>query len=535
MPRKAHKTLQFPLSGLGRNAGYHDVAPPYTTPYAVNIRGVSNIERRKRGGSRPGLSLVVDNDFGTTITAVSAVTSIDGSGNRNRDLVVVADGALSYLRASTVTSPSGKLQTPDGVDIITDDGDSIVFDTTVSSVNPGGDSNAFDTVERNGKLLLADSVLKEWDPLTGVVSTVADSGEATVPTGCPLICQYSDRIFLSGADHLWYASRQGDHTDWDFGGDIGDNGRPVVGHCESAGKIGEVVKAMIPHGDAFLYFASHTSLWLLRGDPAVGSLSLVSSEIGVISPTAWAKSPEGLIAFLSNDGAYMMPAGGNPVMFSEARVPSELRNVDPTTNIIIMSYDIRGRGFHLFITPATGTGTHWWLDVENKALWPVLLQDDHQPIAASRWQDSTGLSEIILGCKDGYLRKFDNDATDDDGENIESHILLGPFRVSSDDAMDGIIDELYGLFADNSGSITWRVVVGETAESVADTGVAGITTVLAGGTPTGVAASGTWAENRNKTVRPRARGPWALIWLASSAVWAYESIVVGILQLGRKR
>jgi len=501
------------------------------------VRGVSAIERRNRGGSRPGLLAVVDNDFGA-ITAVAAVTSIDGSGNRNRDLVVIADGALSYLRGETVTEPDGALQTPTGVNIITDDGEQIVFDTEVSAVNPGGDSDAFDTVERNGKLLLADSVLKEWDPLTGVVSTVADSGEATVPTGCPLICQYSDRVILSGADHLWYACRQGDHTDWDFGGDLNDKGRPVVGQCEAAGRIGEVIKAMIPHRDAFLYFASHTSLWLLRGDPATGTLSLVSSEIGVISPTAWAKSPEGLIAFVSNDGVYLMPAGGNPVMFSEARIPDELRNVDPTTNIIIMAYDIRGRGFHLFITPTgigAGVGEHWWLDVENKALWPVILQDDHQPVAASRWQDSTGLSEIILGCKDGYLRKFDNDTDDDDGEDIESHILIGPFRVSVDDATDGILDELHGILADNGGSVTWRVIVGDSAEAVADAGVAGIEAALAGSDPTGIAASGTWSENRNKVVRPRARGPWAAVWLASTSAWAYESIVAGLTQLGRKR
>jgi len=477
------------------------------------------------------------NDFGDTITAIAPVTSVDEDGSRQCDLVVVADGVFSYIRDAAIISDTGSLRDDDGNEILTEAGDAIIFDTIIATVNPVGDSDAFAFVERGGKLYLADSVLRVYDPNTGIVDPVVASA-GTIPTGCPLVTVYRDRLVLCGSDHLWYASRQSDPTDWYFGGDMDDPGRAVAGQLEISGKIGEVVNAVIPHNDQALAFAAQNALWTLRGDPVTGQLISVSTEIGVIAPGAWAKSPDGLLSFLSNDGVYLWAVGSSehPVRFSSERVPTELLNVSPTTNRINMAYDPQGRGFHLFITPATGLGTHWWLDLDNKAMWPVRFADGHQPVAVARYNyDAVGMSETILGCKDGYLRRFSATATTDDSTAIASHILIGPFRVVSDDVTDGLLAEIHGILADNAGTVTWRIVMGNSAEAATDTAVAGIVSVLASETPAGVAASGTWSENRNKVARPRTRGSWAVVWLSSSARWAYEAVAVKIQQLGRLR
>lgn len=539
MPKTAQKTLSFPLAGVSRSKGYREQTRPYSTPWAVNVRGVGPLERRSRGGSRPGLLRVVNHDFGSKISAISSVTSVDSGGVLRKDLVVVSDGAFSFLRGSSVTAPTSDLVTDGGVVITTDDGTAIAFDSTVNTAGQVG-AGMFNVVERNGRLLLADSVLKEFDPATGVVTAVTAT-KGIIPTGCPLVCLYRDRLFLSGADHVWYCSRQGDITDWGSG-DAGDVGRAFAGQVERAGRIGSVITAMIPASESMLLIATSNTMWALRGDPATGTVSMVSDTIGVISPTAWAEAPGGLIAFLSNDGLYLMGGGEGsyPRQFSDDRVPELLRNIDSGTNSIVMCYDAISRGFHLFITPAAivdheSFGQHWFIDIENKAMWPVVFQEGHQPLCATRLQGSTGLSEVVLGCRDGYLRKFSAAALTDDGEAIESHILLGPFRLTSDDINDAILTEIHGMMADNSGSVTWRVVMADSAEAAVDTAVAGITSVLNNAEPVGVRASGSWSDNRNKVSRPRARGPWAIVWLSSSNQWAYEAVAVAINQLGRLR
>lgn len=54
-----HLELHFPLGGVTRVEGFHEVATRpreiYTTPWAVNCRPRDVFERRMRGGSRPGI------------------------------------------------------------------------------------------------------------------------------------------------------------------------------------------------------------------------------------------------------------------------------------------------------------------------------------------------------------------------------------------------------------------------------------------------------------------------------------------------
>jgi len=533
MPRTVTKTLTFPLGGVVRRGGYREQTRPYSAPWAVNVRGIATLEDRERGGSRPGLSTVSTTDLGSSITAMVPVVSIDSDGARDYDVVIIADGLIYRLQGSTVTSEDAALAI--NAVTLTIGGEEIVFPTAVSAVNPVGATASYSAAERAGKLYLADSVLRTYDPQTGIVAIV-DASSGVIPTAQPVVSVYRDRIILTGANHLWYASRQGDPTDWHFGADHEDPGRAIAGQLAHAGRIGDTPNAVIPVDDKALVFGCENSLWVVYGDPSTGSLERISGEVGIIAPEAWAMSPDGDVAFLSNDGVYLWSAGskGAPVRFSEGRVPGQLRSVSAATNRITMAYDQDGRGYHLFITPDAGTGTHWWLDVENKALWPVLMNALHEPVAVGRVDDG-GLAEVILGCSDGYIRKFDKDATDDDGEDLESHVLIGPVRISVDDVRDAVLAEIHGIMADISGEVTWRVVMADSAEVAADTAVAGVASAVAGGVIAGVAASGLWADGRNTVVRPRSRGAWVVVWISAVGKWAYEAVPIVARQLGRLR
>lgn len=548
MPKFAQKTLTFPLAGIGRRAGYREQTRPYSAPWAMNVRGKDVLEGRTRGGSRPGLVKVspvkIGGDADAPITVLASIRFVTPANILQEQLLALRNADIAAVTETEELKTVAALQTPAGVDIFTEDGKQILVAEELSGYS------FMDISAHNGCVLIADANLKKYTPTTGVIETLTIPSDGrtrgTIPTGCPLVCSYRGRVILTGADHVWYASRQGDMLDWNFGADMNDSGRAVAGQLEHAGKIGDKITAVIPFGDTALLFATANGLWLLKGDPATGTLSQISSEVGMIAPRAWAQAPSGLIAFLSNKGIYVMAGPGDtPKAFSEDRAGDidGLFRVNPDESIIIMVYDHIDEGFMLFVTPEDSDegSIHWWIDVENKALWPFFLEREHCPTAATRMLFTSidgytyGSKETILGCLDRYLRMFSSEAADDDSVAIPSHVLIGPFRLTTDDTTAALLTEIHGMMGDGSGEVTWRICVADTAEEAADIGKAGIESAMAGTTIAGVAASGTWGENRNRVERPRVRGSWAVVWLEADEPWAFEAIAVKIEQLGRLR
>lgn len=533
------RTLSFPVAGVSASSNYRKQEAPYTTPLAINVRGVDVVERRLRGGSRPGLVKAHDTQLDTPIQGIASVTWIDEDGIQRQDAVVVAKGSVYVIRGAADETEEPTLLWDDGSVILWDDGEEIVFDNEVSEVGTIG-AASFTMAERNGVLLIADTVLRQYSPATGIVEYVLAKTGSTIPTGQSLVCVYRDRAFLSGENNVWYCSRQSDITDWDFGADFEDDGRAIVGAVSDSGRIGRKITAMISNnGDESMMFATENSIWILLGDPATGTLRCVSHEVGVISPTAWATSRDGLTLFLSYDGVYAIAPNVAPYKFSERMLPNDLRNVSVTANTITMEYDPEFDGFHLFITPTAGTaGTHWWIDHANRAMWRVSVPIagtveapiNMNPVAASRVAIGNRNQEVMLGCEDGYLRKFSATATTDDGEALESMVFIGPIPLCSDDAQDAMIDEVHGILGDAALGASYKVFTGKYAEDVADKAKA-----YQLGTGTDYSASGTWVEGRNKVVRVRSRNPWCIICIEGTGIWAYEAVAITGKRLGRIR
>lgn len=528
--------LKYPLGGVSRRLGYRDTQRPFTTPWAYNVWGEGQAENRERGGTRPGLEKFIATQFhggSGTITGLISARTIDYDGNHQNHIYVIADGIFFIIEAGSATTPVAVLLDDNGVEIWTETSQTIDFDATVSSAVPGDEVSAYSLAMYGNKLYIADSSLKRFDPLTGVVETITASS-GTVPTSQPIVVAYRNRIILGGEDHIWYASRMGDPEDWSLADEMTDQARAVAGQAAVAGGLSGIIKAMIPHLDRYLVIGTASSLHVLKGDPATGAMETVSETIGIISRAGWALSPEGLLAFLSMDGAYLWPIGssGHPTRFSEEKVPEELREIDPESVTISMAYDARYRGFHLYLTPASGDGTHWWLDVESKAIWPIRLQTTHQPDAVTLHKTESGLPVVLLGGRDGYIRNYASDATDDDGSVIQNHVILGPFRLAGNDTLDAMLTELQGSL---SGTATWRVFAGRSAEEVADTAVAAMEAIVAGNEPVEVKATGTLNGGTNTNSRPRVRGPWCAVMLSATGQWAYEMVAVTTMPLGRIR
>jgi len=367
---------------------------------------------------------------------------------------------------------------------------------------------------------------KIYDPIANTLSILtATAGQ--VPTGNPLICRHLDRLFLAGAEiapHVWYAARQSTETDWDYSQE--DSQRAVAGTSSEAGVPGEAITALVSYHDDYLILGCRNSLWRMRGDPAYGaSLDALSHTIGIVGRHAWCWGPAGELIFLSLDGIYVLPPGGDsmPISMSREVLPQELLNFDPDTTTVLLEYDIQDRGVHIYLTPdSSNARIHWWMDWERKTFWPFTLPTNYEPTATCNLQ-ATAIEDsgVILGCRDGKLRRFSGLAETDCGTAFSSYVDIGPIPLAPDGQV-GILTSLDAEIAENSGNVTWAVCPALTFEATAIAGTQG---------------TGTWVAGINATAYSGGRGQAALLTLtgASGRKWALEQITAVVTEAGSRR
>jgi hypothetical protein len=441
-----------------------------------------------------------------------------------------ADGVVSGSTLDSATYPDWTtlgILTDDDVCVISN-GTGAVTDQTYKISNVAAGAITLDSAPGDGTCTFRiERAPKVYDPLADtLVIMTATAGQ--VPTGCPLSCRFLGRVFLAGAEiapHVWYASKNESPLNFDYTETA--NTRAVAGTAADAGLPGAALTALAPHSDDYLIMGCRNSIWRLRGDPAYGgSLDALSRTVGIVGQGAWCFGPGGELIFLSLDGVYILPAGGNsePISVSREALPQELLNFNPDTTTVLMEYDVNGRGVHIYLTQdSSDTRTHWWMDWESKTFWPVTITTNYEPTAICSLQ-ATAIEDmgVILGGRDGYLRRLSDLAETDDGTAYTTYVDLGPIPLAPD-GMTGTLMELDAVMGENSADVTYGIYPANTFEAVA------------GATTTNF--TGTWGAGINATVRPGGRGQGYKIRLTgtSGRKWALEQIVSRVRQSGKRR
>jgi len=224
----------------------------------------------------------------------------------------------------------------------------------------------------------------------------------------------------------------------------------------------------------------------MSGDPATGTLRCVSDEVGIIAEDAWCVNHD-IVYFLSSQGLYSVGVDGSGLKpISEDAIPEELTDVDDDDATLTYNHSDRGVYIHK-------TGTDWFYDTARDQFWP-----------------------------------FNTSVTD-------SHVLLGPFQLGQENSYGRVLN-LHGNIADGSDDVTWRLIMGDTAEGAAANGKAALEAAIAGGDYDDyVAAEGTWSAGRSHIVYPRNRALWCCLWLHSEGDWAYENATMTIMLSGKWR
>jgi hypothetical protein len=393
--------------------------------------------------------------------------------------------------------------------------DSLLSGSVALSSAPG-DGNCSFSIERAPKV---------YDPSADTLTLMTPTA-GEIPVGAYGVCLYRDRLVWI-KDHIWYMSRQEDPLDYDYGEDPDDPQKAIAGQNSNAGIIGQKIIVAIPFGDDYIIWGCERELWRLRGDPQYGGQNdNVSRNAGIIGRRAWTVLPDGSLVFMSHNGLCRLhsAASSNVEILSEDRLPQEMKNIDTTRFDVSLAYNSRFNGIDIYITPKSDQNRkHWFFDLKNYAFWPEQYQDDHQPTCVYEYRGRSNQDAcVLLGGKDGYIRKHDSMFVNDDGYEINSYIYLGPIRVWND-YYDGRINEINATLAENSGDLTWQICSGNSHESA----------ILNSGDSTG-----TWTAGMNYTNRPNVVAGSAVLKLSNANAnehWALEKIILVLEQRGKSR
>lgn len=501
---------------LYRESATGTLAEPDTTLALVDDRTLQAVERNQKLFIADYDEPAVENTGGhgeVTGTSFDDTTNIPdwtdtGDADIRRTIVANNDVIVISNGTGDVTDATYQI-------------DTVAAGSLTLGSSPGTSGTCDYTIRRGPKVFdPADDTVVVWEATAG-----------SVPSGCPHVCLYNDRLVLAN-ETAWFMSRQGDPYDWDYSATIDDVGRPMYGAAADSGMIAEELTAVFPVGRDYLIFACADQLWRMRGDPAIGGrLDAVDRTIGIVGGQAWCHGIGNEVFFLGRTGFYRLgpEMDAIPEPLSQEVLPDGLRNVDPETHEAVLEFDAYRQAVHIYVTKRSDqSGLHYWWHRPTETFWPMLLNEDHEPFTACRYPPAArNESALIIGSRDGYIRNYTRAAALDDAESLSSHVVYGPIRLGGSDDRDGILASLVGALAEDSGPVDWSLYVGKNHEAV-NTAVA----------DDDAFATAEWTAGYNHTARPRGRGGSFAIKLANAEAnqaWAVEQMTVVRQPAGRVR
>jgi hypothetical protein len=335
--------------------------------------------------------------------------------------------------------------------------------------------------EFNGVLhMVGGGVARTLDPITLTVSpytaTAGTLPGQTTPgtTSAGIVSSYLSRLTFAGIkgdeQNLLYTAVN-DAFDLDTGSDLAGAAFALSGY--RANRIGKPVIAVQQASNSAQIIGCTDTIYTVIGDPALGQIQSVpkSLDIGISGMSAMWLAAEGRVVGHSPSGFLLIPQGGDVINLS-ASVLTQGIQIDPLMidqyRTIVVRDPVR-HGVHVFITPLVGNGLHFWYCERTGGyqpgaggFHPETFPTDMQPFSACVWR-----GEVAIGCKDGYIRKFDDAQDTDDGAPIDSFTTLSALAFGTQHE-EAEIARLEFILAQKSAPARVRVYKGLTSEFAYD-------------------------------------------------------------------
>lgn len=373
----------------------------------------------------------------------------------------------------------------------------------------------------------ATDTVKDWNNDLVAGSLPTDSGGTE---GCRIITTYRGRIVMAGLQaepQNWFMSKAGDPFDWDYSPSTTSSIQAVAGNNSDAGELGDIITALVPFQDDLLIMGGPNSLWVMRGDPAAGGqIDNISRRVGIAAEQAWAWTDDNILYFLGFTGLYRMDPGGlQPNRVSEGRLDKFFADLDFSNLFPRLLYDADWDGIHVFLSPASEPSNpvdHIWYDIRSDSFWRDQYPTAFGPTVIE-FLDAGNTRATLLGGYDGYIRRFSDDASDDDGNAIDSFVRFPPMHPGMAAAQFQLSD-LQIHTDEQSDPLQLDYYRGRTVEAAALSNTSQFNKTLAGG--------------RNLPVRYRLRGHALQVRIRNNTInetWAYEDGMAVISGVGRQR
>jgi len=142
---------------------------------------------------------------------------------------------------------------------------------------------------------------------------------------------------------------------------------------------------------------------------------------------------------LSTDGLLQIPKGfGGVENITEARYPDLIKDLayNPVIHRVVMEYDSDNNGIVIHRLVVTdGTHTSYFYDLRSGGLFPETYPEEAAFFSSLDFEaDDPSDSGLIVGSKDGYLRRWLSTAKSDDAgasdEAIDAYVGFGPLATS---------------------------------------------------------------------------------------------------------
>lgn len=345
------------------------------------------------------------------------------------------------------------------------------FTTSAIATPTGGSAALSSTAQYVQSALLFQKIYftdgtgayKVYDPKTDAVTDYESESSGEIAERCKLIESWRGRIVLARSPddpQNWFMSEKDDPLNWDFFPPVPNEIQATAGNNSKAGLVPDIVNTMVPYSDDVLFFGGDKTIWQMSGDPAEGGrLDLLTDITGMSFGRPWTKDPNGVLYFFgSRGGLYQLVPGSPPRRLSMNRIERRLQDVDLSTHYMRLVYNYRDEGIHIFQMPFSGTGAvikHWFYDIKHDAFWEDEINSTSvNPTSVFVLDgDAVGDRIMILGCADGFVRDWDEDATDDSDVSstnvpIDALVTLGP--INSEQASRNVQLSGFTAVMDNS-------------------------------------------------------------------------------------
>jgi hypothetical protein len=298
--------------------------------------------------------------------------------------------------------------------------------------------------------------------------------------GSNVMTLFEGRLWMNSMFHpnQWFATEQDDPLN--LLPDSADVQAAITSQSSEAGQVADPLVSLIAYNDNYLIYGLANFLYILRGG-STGSdaLSCFTKETGIFSPDSYCWDNNGNLYIIGLTGFFKVPsemATGGAVLdnISLRLVP----NLFPTiklnrlTDRVVMGFDRDSNIIEVAISTQDGVWKNCFsYDVANDAIIPDTFPVGKVPssfLYVNSYQDD--LLGLLVGCYDGFVRKFDRDAKDDDGEAIDSYCLFGPITVEDVIRANIKIKEIQIILSEDSDGLSWYLYQGKSNEEI----VAGI-------------------------------------------------------------